>query len=45
MPQRGDVTANLQLEVGGVDETVTVEAAPVTVQFNTSSDELTLERS
>ncbi len=44
VPQRGDVTANLQMEVGGVEETVTVVAAPVSVQFNTSSDELTLER-
>lgn len=42
--QRGDVTANLTLEVGGLEETVTVEAPPVAVQFNTSSSELTMER-
>jgi len=44
VPQRGDVTASLKMEVGGVEEVVTVEASPVAVQFNTSSDELTLER-
>ena len=44
VPQRGDVTVSFQLEVGGVEETVTVTGAPVSVQFNTSSDELTLER-
>ncbi len=42
--QRGDVTAHLSLEVGGVEETVVVEAAPVAVQFNTSSSEITLDR-
>ena len=42
--QRGDVTANLSLSVGGVEETVVVEAPPVQVQFNTSSSELTFER-
>ncbi len=42
--QRGDVTANLNLEVGGIEETVVVEAPPVAVQFNTSSSELTFER-
>ena len=42
--QRGDVTANLTLTVGGLEETVVVEASPVTVQFNTSSSDLTLER-
>ncbi len=44
VPQRGDVTASFKLEIGGVEEIVVVEAAPVAVQFNTSSDELTLER-
>ena len=42
--QRGDVTADLTLAVGGIEETVIVEAPPVTVQFNTSSSDLTLER-
>lgn len=44
VPQRGDVTANLSLEIGGVEETVVVEAAPVAVQFNTSSSEITFDR-
>lgn len=44
VPQRGDVTADLTLDVGGVEETVVVAAPPVQVQFNTSSSELTLER-
>ena len=42
--QRGDVTANLTLEVGGVQETVTVQAETVHVQLHTSSSNLTLER-
>ncbi len=42
--QRGDVTASFQMEVGGVEETVVVAVSPVAVQFNTSSDEFTLER-
>jgi len=42
--QRGDVTADLIMDVGGLEETVVVESAPVAVQFNTSSSELTFER-
>ena len=42
--QRGDVTADLSMSVGGIEETVTVEAPPVKVQFNTSSSDITLER-
>ena len=42
--QRGDLTVDLQLELGAVTETVTVEVAPVTVQFNTSSAQLTVEQ-
>jgi hypothetical protein len=42
--QRGDVTGNLTLNVGGVQETVTVEAAKTAVRFNSSSSELTLDR-
>jgi hypothetical protein len=42
--QRGDVTANLTLAIGGLEEVIVVEAAPAAVQFNSSSAELTLER-
>lgn len=42
--QRGDVTSNMTLTVGGVQETVTVDAPKVTVRFNSSSAQLTLER-
>ena len=42
--QRGDVTVDLPLELGEVSETITVEAPPVAVQFNTSSAQLTVER-
>jgi hypothetical protein len=42
--QRGDLTVDLTLSVGGLEETVTVEAPPVAVQFNSSSQELTLEK-
>lgn len=44
VPQRGDVTVGLTMEVGGVEETVVVEAAPVSVQFNSSSSDFTIER-
>jgi hypothetical protein len=42
--QRDDVTVNLILEIGTLEETITVEAPPVAVQFNSSSSDLTLER-
>ncbi|HSK08112.1 MAG TPA: carboxypeptidase-like regulatory domain-containing protein, partial [Vicinamibacterales bacterium] len=42
--QRGDATVHLSMEIGSLEETVTVTAAPVVVQFNTSSAELTMER-
>ena len=42
--QRGDMTVNFELAVGGVEETILVTATPITVQFNTSSSDLTLER-
>ena len=42
--QRGDATVDLVLGIGGISETVVVEAAPVMVQFNTSSSDLTIER-
>ena len=40
---RGDIAVDLKMTVGGVTETVTVEAAPVAVQFNSSSTLLTVE--
>ncbi|MBI3278354.1 MAG: carboxypeptidase regulatory-like domain-containing protein [Acidobacteria bacterium] len=40
---RGDVTVNAVLEVGNVAESVTVEASPVAVQFNSSTMALTLD--
>src|SRR5262249_38773001 len=44
VPQRGSVTADLMLEVGGLEERVVVEAPPVAVQFKSSSSDLTIER-
>ncbi|HEX6183415.1 MAG TPA: carboxypeptidase-like regulatory domain-containing protein, partial [Pyrinomonadaceae bacterium] len=41
--QRGDVTADVTLEVGGVTDVVTVEAPPVQVEFTTSSSALTID--
>ncbi len=41
--QRGDVTVDVKLEVGEVTESVTVEASPVSLQFNTASRDLTIE--
>ncbi len=35
--QRGDVTVDIKLEVGEVTESLTVEASPVSLQFNTAS--------
>ncbi len=40
---RSDLTVNLKLTVGGVQETVTVEAPPIAVQFGSSSTLLTIE--
>jgi hypothetical protein len=40
---RADVTVDLKLSVGGVQETVTVESPPNAVQFGTSSTQLTIE--
>jgi hypothetical protein len=40
---RSDITADLKLSVGGVQETVTVEAPPIAVQFGSSSTLLTIE--
>jgi hypothetical protein len=40
---RADITVDLKLSVGGVQETVTVESPPVAVQFGSSSTQLTIE--
>jgi hypothetical protein len=40
---RGDVTVNATVEVGNTLETITVEATPVAVQFNTSTMSMTLD--
>lgn len=42
--QRGDVNVKLVLEVGGVTETVVVQAEATQVQLNSSNSQLTLER-
>jgi len=42
--QRGDITVDLKLEVGGIEETVTVTEATTAVQFNTASRDLTIEQ-
>jgi hypothetical protein len=44
VPQRGDVTVDIKLQVGGLNEVVTVTDAPVAVQFTTASRELTLDQ-
>ena len=41
--QRGDVTVDFNLEVGQLTESVTVEAVPIALQFNTASRDLTIE--
>jgi hypothetical protein len=40
---RADITVDLKLSVGGVQETVTVESPPIAVQFASSSTQLTIE--
>jgi hypothetical protein len=40
---RGDVTVNAVLNLGSVAETVAVTASPVSVKFNTTSMELTMD--
>ena len=42
--QRGDVTVDMKLEVGGIEETVTVTEATTAVQFNTATRDLTIEQ-
>src|SRR5262245_14957887 len=41
---RGDVTVDARLEIGGVTEVITVQETPVAVQFNSTSDILTVGR-
>jgi hypothetical protein len=40
---RADITVDLKLSVGGVQETVTVESPPIALQFGSSSSLLTIE--
>src|SRR6185436_2060972 len=40
---RGDISVDLKMAVGAVQETVTVEAPPIAVQFGSSSTLLTIE--
>jgi hypothetical protein len=42
--QRGDMTVDVKLQVGGLNETVTVSEAPVAVQFTTASHDMTLDK-
>ncbi|HEY6403138.1 MAG TPA: carboxypeptidase-like regulatory domain-containing protein, partial [Blastocatellia bacterium] len=39
---RGDVTVDAKLEIGGVTEVITVQDSPVAVKFNSTSDILTI---
>jgi len=41
--QRGDVTVDIKMEVGEMTQSITVEASPVALQFNTASRDLTIE--
>jgi hypothetical protein len=41
---RGDLTVDAHLEVGQVSEVVTIEASPVAVQFNSTSDVTTISQ-
>jgi hypothetical protein len=42
--QRSSMTVDLALSVGGLEERIVVEAAPVQVQFKSSSSDITLEQ-
>ena len=39
----GDITINVPLQLGGVSETVTVDASPVAVQFNNTNVTMTVD--
>ena len=41
---RGDVTVDVSMKVAALSETVTVDAQPIAVQFNTSTKDLTLDQ-
>lgn len=41
--QRGDVTVDVRLEMGTLNDSITVEATPVSLELNTSSRDLTIE--
>jgi hypothetical protein len=41
--QRGDVTADMKMEMGTLTESITVEATPVGLELNTASRDLTIE--
>ena len=41
--QRGDVTVDLKMEMGAVNESITISDSPVALQFNTASRDLTIE--
>jgi len=41
--QRGDVTVDVKLEMGTINESITVESTPVALQLNTSTRDLTIE--
>ena len=43
LQSRGDVTVDMNLELGSRAEVVTVTETPVAVQFNTSTHDLTIE--
>jgi hypothetical protein len=42
--QRGDVTLELMMQIGGLEETITVVAESTQVQLNTSNSQITIER-
>lgn len=42
--QRGDVTVDVGLKIGAIQEIVTVTESPVAVQFKTASHDLTVEQ-
>src|SRR5262247_4555777 len=41
---RADITVDAKLEIGGVTEVITVQDTPVAVQFNSTSDVMTVNR-
>ncbi|BDC50543.1 hypothetical protein F183_A28590 [Bryobacterales bacterium F-183] len=45
VPQRGDVTVDVAMKVADLTQTVTVDASPVAVQFNTADRTMTVQGS